>query len=762
MRVWFPIALVVVFLLFLPAFVIFALDLLGMAGPVNVWLESRLGIGHNRPLPVWAAMVLFFIPFLIVLLYFLKLRRKPALVPSTFLWKKSVEDLHVNRLMQFLRKNILLILQLLVMIFLIYVVLAPRIHGVPGGGRNYILIIDNSASMSAKDISGQKTRLEWAKAEAIKEIEASSENDTGMVIVFSSTAEIRQSYTSNRSLLKKAVEDIQPTNHPTRFEEALSLAESLANPQRSTENEAVAPPNAEVGKERVYSALEGLQAEVHLYSDGRFPDVPDQSLRNLNLNFHSPLDASKADSAEAYSNNVGIVKLDAIRDETDPTKVMVFARVMNFRTQAVNNARVELDVTIAGEPLPQARIRSLDLPAREIIPPVPDADDPEIKAGRDRAGEQTVQFELTNIDVNADVTMHARLISTQQTEGGGRQIWKDAFSQDDEAWLVLGIVRRAKVALVSLGLPLLRELFKSKAMTTLADVTFFDPSDLENLNDFKNPAQEGKFDLVIFDRVCPQKEEDLPRANCFFIGCVPPRIDPLQTEKVQYPRIVGYTTSHPVMRGTTGWLDIGVGDSLKFLNLPPRTPRLVEGERDHVLLFTLARQSFTDLVCAFPIMTDANNWNTRWPLRPMFVLFMRNLVIELGNVRDAVTEESTPPSGIKRLSAESSIKTGRVILPDQKVITIERNHTADFPFSQTSQLGIYVATLGKETQKFAVNLFDPEESNITPRSSIRIGSTEIQAGPTRKQSRELWRWILVAGLLFLLVEWWIYNRRVVV
>lgn len=752
MRVWFPLALVAVFLFFVPAFVIFGLDLLGLGGSVNSWLESRLGIGHNRPIPVWAACLLFLIPFLIVLLYFLKLRRKPAAVPSTFLWKKSVEDLHVNRLLQFLRKNILLILQLLVIILVIYAVLAPRINGILGGGRHYILVIDNSASMSSTDMKDGGTRLEWAKAEAIKEIEASSESDTGMVIVFNSTAEIRQSYTSNKSLLKKAIEDITPTVNPTRFEEALSLAESLANPQRSTENEAVAPPNPEEGKERVYSALEGVQAEVHLYSDGRFPDVTDKSLQNLNLNFHSP-----ADTNGKFSNNVGIVKFDAIRDEVDNTKLLVFVRVMNFRPEVVNNARVELDVNIAGTSLPEARIRSLDLPAREVVDPNPDADDPEIKAGRDRPGEQTVKFELTNIDENADVTMRAKLVGAKKED-----VWKDSFSHDDEAWLVLGVVRRARVAFLTPGFPMLRDLLKSKAMTGLADVTFFDPTDLENVADFKNPGKEGKFDLVIFDRVCPTKEEDLPRANCFFIGCVPPRIDPLKTESTQYPRVVGYTNSHPVMRGTTGWLDIGIGDCLKYTNLPPRTPRLVEGERDHLLMFTLPRQTFTDLVCAFPIMNKADGWNTRWPMRPMFVLFMRNLILELGNVQDAVTEESTRPGGIKPLRAESSIKKATVKLPNKTVVPIERTHDADFPFSETKRLGVYEASLGTNTRKFAVNLFDSDESNITPRQSIRIGSTDIQTGPTRKQSRELWRWVLILGLLFLLVEWWIYNRRVVV
>ena len=61
----------------------------------------------------WQWALLGAVPSAIVLLYFLKLKRQPLEVPSTYLWSRTVEDLHVNTIWQRLRRNLLLFLQLL-------------------------------------------------------------------------------------------------------------------------------------------------------------------------------------------------------------------------------------------------------------------------------------------------------------------------------------------------------------------------------------------------------------------------------------------------------------------------------------------------------------------------------------------------------------------------------------------------------------------------------------------------------------------------
>jgi hypothetical protein len=567
-----------------------------------------------------------------------------------------------------------------------------------------------------------------------------------MVIVFNSTAEIRQSYINNRDLLRRAVEAIQPTQNPTQVDEALSLAASLAQPMSSTEDAAVRPENPEPGKERTYAAAEGIPADIHLYSDGRFADVTNFGLANLQLTFHAP-----EAGAPGNADNVGIIRFDAVRDEQDPTKLQAFVRVLNFRNTAVQ-AGVDLDVLSGGKAVQDVRHRDLPLAARIYQPPEPDDPSP-TNTGKDVPGEAVAKFDLTGIDENADVTLHVRLTGV-----------KDALPADDEAWVVLGIVRKARVLIVTSGNPLLSYFFDAKSTRGVADVVTIAPRELTDSKSYIEPAREGKYDLVVFDRCGPARFEDMPRSNTFFIGYPPPHPETgpggYAVETVQFPQVRGWSDSDPVMRGLRGWHELEIAEALRFKNLPPKTPRLVEGDKDLLLLFSLQRQAYKDLVLAFPLATEDAKWNTRWFLKPLFPLFLRNLLYSLGNVRDATTEETVRPGDPKIIRPFGDVKEVRVRTPSGSSTTLERGTRADFSYGATTELGIYEATWQDQSRRFAVNLFDANESNIEPRPSVKIGETQVDAGPTRRQPRELWRWAVALGLLFLLVEWWVYNRRV--
>src|ERR1700712_1369843 len=91
------------------------------------------------------------VPALLVL-YFLKLRRKEVAVASTLLWRKAIRDLQVNAPFQKLRRNLLLLLQLLILLALLLAFSRPVTSYRPPPGAVSVILIDRSASMSAKDM----------------------------------------------------------------------------------------------------------------------------------------------------------------------------------------------------------------------------------------------------------------------------------------------------------------------------------------------------------------------------------------------------------------------------------------------------------------------------------------------------------------------------------------------------------------------------------------------------------------------------------
>src|SRR5436190_5913072 len=138
--------------------------------------------------PWFAALAAALVVPLLLVLYFLKLKRREVPVASTLLWRKAIQDLQVNAPFQKLRRNLLLFLQLLLLLLLALALSRPVSNYTPGAGKTSVILIDRSASMAARDVNG-KSRLDEAKRRA-KDLVASMNRDaTAMVIAFDDSAE---------------------------------------------------------------------------------------------------------------------------------------------------------------------------------------------------------------------------------------------------------------------------------------------------------------------------------------------------------------------------------------------------------------------------------------------------------------------------------------------------------------------------------------------------------------------------------------------
>lgn len=245
-----------------------------------------------------APLGLLFALFLpaVILLYLLKLKRIDMPISSTLLWRRSLEDLKANTPFQKLRRNLLLFLQLAVISLLTLALARPVLNLGGLRGQSFIVLIDNSASMSATDV--KPNRLEAAKRQAIELVNDMSLGDRMMVVSFSKGARVLTPFDQDKASLRRVIQNIAPADTPTEVEEAFRVAASAA--------EVAANP------------------EVFIFSDGRFPIPADALPGRIN-----PRYVPVGESGE----NIGIVDLVVRKDFTLEGRYEILAGIQNFGQQ---------------------------------------------------------------------------------------------------------------------------------------------------------------------------------------------------------------------------------------------------------------------------------------------------------------------------------------------------------------------------------------------------------------------------------------------
>ena len=179
------------------------------------------------------------------------------------------------------------------------------------------------------------------------------------------------------------------------------------------------------------------------------------------------------------------------------------------------------------------------------------------------------------------------------------------------------------------------------------------------------------------------------------------------------------------------------------------------------------RGPFQDAVLGFSLVETSEQGvgvNSDWGIRRSFPVFIYSAVEFLGG---GITESSAPtvqPGWPIGLQLSSRFKNFDVTLPDGKKEQLLRGDESRCIFTRTDLPGAYFVSADgsdRPIESFCVNLFSPRESNLATEPAIKMGFEKVAATDTKIQARqETWRWILLAGLGMLLVEWVVFNRRV--
>jgi hypothetical protein len=236
---------------------------------------------------------------IIIFFYLLKLKRKRRVVPSVFLWQRALEEIEANAPFKKLRRSLLLLLQLLALAALVFALARPLILMRSLASGSTIIIIDSTASMSARD-EGTRSRLERAKGLARDMIAGLGGNDRAAVIESSSRVTVRSGLSADHAALNAGINDIQETDAAGNLSDAVRLAEQIARTERD--------------------------AGIVIISDGASPPLASDLGTSSDAARHVALRFVRVGQRAA---NVGVVAMNA-RPAMSSTRQELFASIANF------------------------------------------------------------------------------------------------------------------------------------------------------------------------------------------------------------------------------------------------------------------------------------------------------------------------------------------------------------------------------------------------------------------------------------------------
>lgn len=631
----------------------------------------------------------------VLILYFLKLRRRPVRVSSILFWPRAPKDVQANVPLRMIRPSWLLFLHLFMVGLLCAALGRPAVPGGVGTGGRLVLVIDTSASMSARDVPGGPTRLERAKVratEAAREAMRGGGRAQVAVIACAGRAALLTEFTSSGAGAVAAIEAAKATDEPGNLKAALELVAALgaADEERSPRVVILGDGSFERG-----DAREGATTTFERIGPEAGPtSVPASGL---------------GPGAGDRFDNLGIIALAARREERDPAVLRVFVEVLS--TDESPRA-VPLQVSLDGVSIHQTAIEmggAPGSPSRQAV---------SLEVSVARGGVLRVSLGLTDA-LDADnasslvIAEPARLLAWLVRPEGA-----DENSPRAGSWLLAD-------ALVELNFAGLERLTPDQYASRAALRTF-----------------EG-VDLVFFDRVLPSV---LPPCPSIHFASVPDMEGIGVEGGVHATSVLLWKRSHPILRPLS--LDALVVSRAAPLTVTSPAVELATGTRGGLIAMGEAA-GHQRLVIGFDV-SDSN-----WPLQASFPVFLASATDVLTLRGEASVGRSVRTGEVGSVQATGP---GEIVLEgpeEHRALAGRAERLTVGPFSRA---GVYIARGPTATRAVAVNLMDEVESGLGSAAAPPMSGRAGAAGGVLPGRREVWHWLVAAACGLMLVEWLVFAR----
>lgn len=651
----------------------------------------------------------------LVVLYLLKLRRRPVRVSTAMFWQAAEQDLQANVPLRWIRPSLLFLLHALILGALVLALGRPALKGGGVSRERVVLLLDCSASMSATDMAGGATRLAAAKRKAGEIVnEVARTGASACVVTFAHGAKVLVAMTTSRRALLDGIESAPGTDQAGDLAAALALVESIARPSTNEGGDSQRP------------------ASVLLISDGGFSTGSELRTRGARVRLVPIGPASErartpGEIDGASHDNVGIVAMAARRDADDPGTVRLFARLLNARDK---EASVPVTLSLDGKVIER---RGVTVPAR----------------GESGPGQLAIAFEF--LSPRGGLVMLSLGV-------------EDALASDNQAALTLPAPAAPAILVAhrhsraddprrearAAALALLRDALTELRPKTLRVV------DEQQLGTIFGSGEWRAYDLFVgLDAVPPT-----PVGIASLTFGAAPALAGLRADEAsegdegEAPSVLQWERQHPLLRSVP--LDsLVISRAMRYRLIDggervDETVTLAQGTTGPLIV--LEREGGVRHVAVGFALEDSN-----WPLQVSFPLFLANAVDyltlrgESSLGRAYTTSESIP-------LAIDAAGRAKIRLEGPEAIEMDASAAVDgkVTLGPLARAGVYVASEGQGVGPVAASVLEATESSLMERGTLEVGSGEAVA-IADESPREIWPWCVLAAAGLLALEWVVYG-----
>lgn len=316
----------------------------------------------------------------------------------------------------------------------------------------------------------------------------------------------------------------------------------------------------------------------------------------------------------------------------------------------------------------------------------------------------------------------------------------DDLRADNVAYAVAEEEGRTRVLLVSAG-----NLFLQQGLAVLPGVALYQASGL-TAEQLAGAAEQ--YDVVVLDRV------PLPaapsRGGYLLVGALGAGAPAEAAGVLEAPAITRYDQTHPLLA------HVNLGDlqlaKAQALRPGPQGRSLVEAGPSPLLV--VSEQPGLRMAALGLDLLD-----TDLPLRVSFPVFLRNAVSWLGAAGGRERLLVTRPGEVLRTPVTAAEGDLVLTLPDRSRRAVQPVN-GEVVWADTSSVGVYTLGTAEGNRRWAVDLRDPDEADLTPRGEVDVGGRTLANEQQPPLGRHpVWPTLAALALALLLVEWHLYHRR---